>query len=594
MAKRSKETVVEGTEAGLENIPATTISKVRKLIIRNFCCIGNTPVEIELDQIVVLVGPNNAGKSTILRAYEKITGSSQPELALSEFHLERVNPDSLPEIELHTAIIDVENLPGQSWIDRTSGENIVRERWIWQQPGKGGGKRQGFDVASNTWVEKVPWGAANVANANRPLAHRIEAFASPEEQAEQVKALLLKSIKEQIKALPLTEKDGDSEKPSPYGELLGKIGSLQKRVVSEAQAEIESVENALTEFVSEIFHGYKVKFDAKPEENLASALNFFKAEAELQMGHADGHFSPIQRQGSGARRTLMWAALKYLAETGKKSPTGRQNLLLLDEPELCLHPNAIREACKTLYSLADSGSWQIMITTHSPVFIDLSRDNTTVVRVERDNSNNVKGITVFRPDRVRLSEIDKVELKLSNLFDPYLAEFFFGGRIILVEGDTEYTVFRYLIAQANNAILNDIHIVRARGKITISLLAKILNQFDASYSILHDADNPVTIRNGKEIVNPAWTNNLRIYGEFKNAKPGRARLVANVPDFEGAIFGSSVTKEKPSTAYQKLQCDEEAVKNAHELLQALIDFSRPVPEKCVEWNSLEELQKRVE
>ncbi|BCD33020.1 hypothetical protein BC30102_p628 (plasmid) [Bacillus cereus] len=46
--------------------------RLSKLIIKNFRCIGNNPVEIELDDIVVLVGPNNVGKSSILRAYEVV------------------------------------------------------------------------------------------------------------------------------------------------------------------------------------------------------------------------------------------------------------------------------------------------------------------------------------------------------------------------------------------------------------------------------------------------------------------------------------------------------------------------------------------
>jgi ABC-type branched-subunit amino acid transport system ATPase component len=41
-----------------------------KLIIKNFRCIGPTPVTIDLDDIVVLVGPNNVGKSSVLKAYE--------------------------------------------------------------------------------------------------------------------------------------------------------------------------------------------------------------------------------------------------------------------------------------------------------------------------------------------------------------------------------------------------------------------------------------------------------------------------------------------------------------------------------------------
>jgi predicted ATP-dependent endonuclease of OLD family len=43
-----------------------------KLVIKNLRCIGPNPVTIDLDDIVVLVGPNNVGKSSVLKAYELI------------------------------------------------------------------------------------------------------------------------------------------------------------------------------------------------------------------------------------------------------------------------------------------------------------------------------------------------------------------------------------------------------------------------------------------------------------------------------------------------------------------------------------------
>ncbi len=42
-------------------------ARVKKLVIKNFRCIGSNPVEVDLDDIVVLVGPNNVGKSTLLQ-----------------------------------------------------------------------------------------------------------------------------------------------------------------------------------------------------------------------------------------------------------------------------------------------------------------------------------------------------------------------------------------------------------------------------------------------------------------------------------------------------------------------------------------------
>src|SRR3990170_5417973 len=79
-----------------------------KLIIKNFRCIGSTPVTIDLDDIVVLVGPNNVGKSSVLKAYEVIMseGSSAGHLAIEDFPSGKVDPDALPEIELHTVVYD--------------------------------------------------------------------------------------------------------------------------------------------------------------------------------------------------------------------------------------------------------------------------------------------------------------------------------------------------------------------------------------------------------------------------------------------------------------------------------------------------------
>ena len=287
----------------------------------------------------------------------------------------------------------------------------------------------------------------------------------------------------------------------------------------------------------------------------------------------------------------MWAALKYVSEYGAKKTNERTHLLLLDEPELCLHPNAIREACKVLYDLPAAGNWQVMVTTHSPAFIDLSRDNTTVVRVERAaDGKSINGTTVFRPGKVNLSNDEKEELKMLNLCEPHLCEFFFGGRTVVVEGDSEYTVFRYILDQnANEETLRDVHIVRARGKATICLVAKILNQFNARYAVLHDSDSPTTVykkgnKKGQTMANPAWTNNMKIMDSVKVALDAkRSRLVAMVPNLEEAFFGVEVKEEKPDFAWKKVKGDVAICAKLKGLLHSLLDFGKDVPAECIEW-----------
>lgn len=583
----TRKAAAPASDAG--SIPDDINSKIRKLIITNFGCIGSTPVEIDLDDIVVLVGKNNTGKSTVLRAYNLVFSSSKPTLTIDDFPDRKTDSENLPTIELHTCV-NV-NPPGNRWIESVDGENIVRERWRWKVPGEA--VRQGFDTNSGEWSSNVPWGAPNVANARRPKPHRIDAFSSPEAQTKELVKVLITTLQNAVKALPaeITDEDGNTT-VTPYGTLLSNLGSIQKSVVEETREQIENAQDALTSIVQNVFRGYRVEFDAQAEEDLTACLTFFKPGAVLRMGPEAGHLSTIDKQGSGARRTLMWAALKYAAESKSDDGDLRPNLLLMDEPELCLHPNAIREACNVLYDLPATGKWQVMVTTHSPAFIDLSRDNTTVVRVERDSSNNIiKGTTVFRPASANLSPDEKEELKMLNFCDPYLCEFFFGGKTLIVEGDTEYTAFNYVIKNSpEDERLRDVHIIRARGKATICLVAKILNQFNARYAVLHDSDSPTVVRKVRgssrfeEVTNGAWTSNSNIKEAMRSSiEANRARLVATIPHFEGAFFGEDVASDKPFHAWTKLKNSETLCTKVKALLYSLLDFAETVPPECVEW-----------
>jgi len=573
--------------------------RLHKLIIKNFRCIGSVSVTIELDDIVVLVGANNAGKSSILRAYEVVMshGSKEGKLSIHDFPNGRIDENNLPEITLHTIIYD--NAPGENWIHKTEkNENLIVERWTWKE--EGDPVRQGCNK-DNVWESKVPWGAPNIAKNNRPQPHRVDSFADPQVQADAIVGLLQEVLKERVKNLKspkLSTGEGEvAAGKSDYAELMEKVKEIQTKIVQESKGEIDKIQQELSSLVSEVFAGYEVKFDAKPEDDLDKAITLFKVNPQLFMGPKGAYQSPIERQGSGARRTLLWTALRILSENKQESSESdvrRPHVLLLDEPELCLHPNAIREACNLLYNLPQTGNWQVMVTTHSPAFINISKDNTTIVRVERDEKGDIHGTTVFRPERVNLGDDDRSNLKMMNICDPYVTEFFFGGRTIVVEGDTEYTAFKY-IAASDPKKYRDVHIIRARGKATIVTLIKILNHFGSSYSILHDSDRlKVTTKKRGEINNPAWKHNDSIR-EAVSKKPShtKIRLLASLPNFEAAYFGEEADGDKPYNALMQLKKDSPSFKAIEQLFNALIDHDKPLPDNCVEWSDIKELEKKV-
>lgn len=561
------------------NVPRPRLSK---LVIKNFRTIGNIPVEIYLDDIVVLVGANNVGKSSILRAYEVAmsTGSKAGYLTIDDFPNNIVDGENLPEIEVHTIIS--ENKPGEQWIEMLpSGEMLIREKWTWNSPGVEP-KRRGFDVKEQKWVDKVPWGAPNVANAYRPKVHRIDAFSAPDVQEAEITGLLQAIIKEKFKNII---SPNNTSGKTDYEVLLEQIKGFQKKVTESIDLETENIEKSINEYLAGVFQNYVISLDAKPESNIEKTYTPFKETPDLYMGPRGGFMSRISAQGSGARRTLMWTALKYIAEKGDRD--GRPHVLLLDEPELCLHPSAIRDAQKTLYDLPKIGNWQVMVTTHSPIFIDLSRDNTTIIRVSKDEGDKVKSTVLFRPEKAKLSEDDKENLKLLNVCDPYVHEFFFGGRIVVVEGDTEYTAFSQLKLFYPEEYA-DVHIIRARGKAIIPSIVKILNQFTANYGVLHDADTKLTSK-GKG--NPAWTINTKILEAVNNSSDSsKTILIACKTNFESALLDVDVKSDKPYYTWDKMKTDEEFKLKVKQLLDSLLNNEVETPENCIRWNNLDEIE----
>ena len=173
-----------------------------------------------------------------------------------------------------------------------------------------------------------------------------------------------------------------------------------------------------------------------------------------------------------------------------------------------------------------------------------------------------------------------------------MAEFFFGGKTILVEGDTEYLAFKTIINERPDDFKN-VHIIRARGKAILATLMKVLNHFGEDYAVLHDADDPsITTKSGTIKKNSMWTENQKMQ-DIKEKSKRKIRLVASIKDFELAVFGEKSTSNKPYSAWQKLIHSPDAIEKTTSLLTALIDHDKPLPNGFLEWGSLEALELEV-
>ncbi|HEY9079602.1 ATP-dependent nuclease [Magnetovibrio sp.] len=563
--------------------------KIRKIKISNFRGIGATPVEIEIDDIVVLVGPNNSGKSSILRAYETIMHGSgkNAQLKREDFPNLNVNDDRLPTVIVET-LVENDAGVGDQWVDNSDGTFLIQEKFTWTDVNVDP-QIYGFLPKEGRWATSDdkparPFGPANIAKSRRPTPISVHAFQSPEDQAKEVN----KVARDILKAKASLYKSEEDNEKTDLEQLIEFVEVFHDNVAESAKFDIAVISQQLSDIIEKVFPGYKVEFKPEAELTKVSPDLFFSASGDLFMGPED-EMLPISRQGSGAQRTLLWAALKVLSQHNE-TKSARPRLLLIDEPELCLHPKAIREARDTLYNLAHELNWQVMLTTHSPIFIDFTQDHTKVARVERDASGVVNGTTIFRPDSSVFDKDDKDNFKILNLCDPYVAEFFFGGNVILVEGDTEYSAFK-LVASELGGDYPNVHIVRARGKATIASLCKVLNQFKTGYSILHDSDTPLAASGNK---NPAWAINSNILDVVNAAHDSsKIQLVASITNFETAYLKTENRSDKPYNAVLELREGGEAYEKVAQLLKALIDPAQNLPDGAVRWNDIDKLEKLV-
>jgi predicted ATPase len=135
---------------------------------------------------------------------------------------------------------------------------------------------------------------------------------------------------------------------------------------------------------------------------------------ELEVAHL-GDPVPISRQSSGIGQLAIFVFALRLAASEPGT------FLLVDEPEISLHPHAQRALMRQLRSLEA----QVIVATHSSNLLDRA-DPRTVLRLKSANRN----VTVASPAALS----DEEARKLARYTSPQTAEAFFARKVVLVEG----------------------------------------------------------------------------------------------------------------------------------------------------------------
>lgn len=200
------------------------------------------------------------------------------------------------------------------------------------------------------------------------------------------------------------------------------------------------------------------------------------------------------------------------------------------------------------------------------------------MRLDRERDDDQSPVTprTYRSDLIEFEGDDKQRLQALQHIDPSFSEVFFGSHPVLVEGDTEHAAFMASIIERNHALMDQVAIIRARGKAILVPLIKVLTHFKIDFSLVHDADSPKK-SNGTR--NGMWTENEKIKNAIRQARSEglTVRHRVSVPDFERFLGGDEASKDKPLNAYLQITQDEGLATGVQGLLTALLSSEQHSP-----------------
>lgn len=222
--------------------------------------------------------------------------------------------------------------------------------------------------------------------------------------------------------------------------------------------------------------------------------NVFKANTQVWID--DGVRTDIKRKGHGLQRALTVALIQVIA---KRAITAAENedeenqgnrkasnsrYFIFEEPELYLHPQAQRSLFDSFVGLSESGS-QVILCTHSSGLIDVERYKSIYIATK---GSETKGTKIKQCTEELFDGDSKKDFNLSYWINPDRGELFFASKVVLLEGATEKTVLP-LLARQLGFFKYEYTLIDCGSKDNIPLYVRLLNKFSIPYVAVYDQDH---------------------------------------------------------------------------------------------------------
>lgn len=543
--------------------------KIKSIRIHNFRSIQD--IEFELKNYNVLVGANNAGKSNILTALRIFYEDGIKYNEKVDFpKFETDDEESWIEIEYQLTDDEFKNLKK----DYKNPGNILKVR----------------KYLKSTDKSRVKANQSNIyAYENGKLSANLFYGAKNISQAKLGSVIYIPEVTKTDETLKLSG-------PSP---LRNTLSFVMKKVVKTSES-FESLNAAFEEF-NDKFREESSK-DGISLENFRKEINNNLKEWGVEFNIDINPIRPediiknlishsfidrildkemdIGLYGQGLQRHLIYILIKLSSQYReekvyeKKEFSPELTLILFEEPEAFLHPTQQEYLNSSLRALASEEGQQVIISTHSPIFVskniddissliklrgenritksfqvsedkrkEIIKENNELVQlfkskledssIATETKNRIKKMIGESDDETRMEE---EAIRYSLWLDAERASSFFSDIVLICEGATEKAFIEYLIKNEWDDLREKkIYVLDAMGKFNIHRYMNLFKELGIYHGVLADGDENRDIH---EILNRF------IKGKKNEYTKGIHFFNKNIEDFLGIPTPPSNRRDK--------------------------------------------------
>jgi predicted ATPase len=525
---------------------------------------------VPLEPLTAFVGPNGAGKTAVLDAIDFALGARWPGMAYLSIPRDFHNLDTTSDLRLRCNFA-----PYLTYTDAMSKDYEIGSLQFSCRPYK---RKTGDADAGDLHDDYLPLS---------PSGEQISVCtARPRKGSQPQFGPLIRvsgGLREQARVLTIGDRrsvaaQASGRRGSVLNALLGRVrkdfdkdtggtrssfkeryddalDTLRTEAVQTIEATIADTTKRMLGFLgSSAVKNLELSFGFADPANPFGSLTMFCKEDNVVL--------PAEVMGLGIQSAIVVGIFEALRQQQANIGT-----LLLEEPETFLHPQAQRFFHRILVDMVDAGQCQVLFSTHSPIFADMTRYAS--VRLFQKPAGKATAVEWVKDQGDKAFLTDQMNRqKLSQYMDAASSEALFARRVLLVEGHGDYLA-AHAVAHRLGANLDaeGLSIITCGGKNAIPFFARMCRALGIPAVVLHDED----IYSGDEDSLAKWQQdeNARAPAENKGIIDalGDENVVFRIgPCLEAALDIGRSASDKPLRVVEAIESLDD-----DDLPQALVD-----------------------